>query len=51
MIKAYNNVKLIREIKNSRSNYWLNTILFGDHNDSDEFLFDLNSRNTMIRPA
>lgn len=49
--KAYNNVKLIREIENSRSNYWLNTILFDNHNERDEILYDLNNRNIMIRPV
>ena len=49
--KDYEGVILIREIDESRSNYWLNTLLIKDQNERDVFLNSLNKFNIMTRPV
>jgi perosamine synthetase len=44
-------VKFIEEPANSRSNYWLNTILFKNSEESKEFIQYSNNNNVMARPA
>ena len=45
------NVILVREIKDSRSNYWLNTLLLKDLVERDNYLNYLNDQNIMSRPV
>ena len=44
-------VKFVNEIKDAKANYWLNTILFNDNNERDEFLKISNENGVMTRPA
>lgn len=44
-------VKFIKENQNSKSNYWLNAILFEDHSSQQEFLEYSNSNGVMTRPG
>ncbi|PCJ26004.1 MAG: aminotransferase DegT [Flavobacteriales bacterium] len=44
------NIEFINEPLNSQSNYWLNTILFKDGTERDEFLDFSNSNGVMARP-
>lgn len=44
-------VALIHEPKNCRSNYWLNTILLPDKADRNSFLEETNSNGIMTRPV
>ena len=39
-----------KEPENSKSNYWLNSVIFKDKNQKDQFLKETNSRNVMTRP-
>ena len=39
------------EPSNSKSNYWLNSLLFNDIKERDNFLRETNSRGIMTRPA
>ena len=39
------------EPSNSKSNYWLNSLLFNDIKERDDFLRETNSRGIMTRPA
>jgi perosamine synthetase len=39
-----------KEPKDSKSNYWLNSIIFKDKNKRDKFLKDTNSKGIMTRP-
>ena len=39
-----------KEIEESKSNYWLNSIIFGDKTQRDKFLEETNSRGVMTRP-
>jgi dTDP-4-amino-4,6-dideoxygalactose transaminase len=41
----------IQEPENSKSNYWLNTILFNNLTERNKFLEYSNSNNVMTRPA
>ena len=45
------NIEFITEPKNSVSNYWLNSILFNDKKERDEFLEFSNNNGVMSRPA
>ena len=45
------NYNFFKEPKDSRSNYWLNTLLFEQKEDRDHFLNDLNQANIMVRPV
>jgi aminotransferase in exopolysaccharide biosynthesis len=40
----------VKEPKNSKSNYWLNTIIFKDKEQRDLFLYETNSNGVMTRP-
>jgi len=40
----------VKEPKESKSNYWLNSILFKNKQQRDEFLDETNSRGVMTRP-
>lgn len=43
-------IKFITEPKNSKSNYWLNAILFNNKKERDEFLEVTNKNKVMTRP-
>jgi perosamine synthetase len=45
-----NNVEFISELKESRSNYWLNAIILNDKNQRDFFLTESNLNGVMTRP-
>ena len=45
------NIQFFEEPVNSRSNYWLNTLVFSDKKERDEFLAYSNSKGIMTRPA
>ena len=44
------NYNFFEEPKNSKSNYWLNSILLKDKNQRDQFLEQSNSNGVMTRP-
>ena len=39
-----------KETENSKSNYWLNSIILKDKNQRDQFLEETNSKGIMTRP-
>jgi len=43
-------VRFVREIDNARANYWLNTIVFAEKGQKEEFLEYSNSNRVMTRP-
>ena len=43
-------VNFFKEPKNSKSNYWLNSIILKDKNQRDKFLEETNSKKIMTRP-
>jgi dTDP-4-amino-4,6-dideoxygalactose transaminase len=45
------NVSFLEEIKEAKSNYWLNGILFENRNQRDEFLKYSNDNSVMTRPV
>ena len=45
------NIKFFTEPKNTRSNYWLNSIFLEDRKSRDEFLEYSNNNGVMTRPA
>ena len=48
--KNNNEIKLIREVKQSKSNYWLNSIILKDKKQRDNFLKFTNENGIMTRP-
>ena len=46
----FNDIALIKEIENTRSNYWLNAVILKDKIARDEFLEYTNSNGVMTRP-
>ena len=48
--KTFKDIKFIQEPKNSKSNYWLNSILFKNKKQRDKFLKISNQNNIMTRP-
>jgi dTDP-4-amino-4,6-dideoxygalactose transaminase len=44
-------INFVSEPEESKSNYWLNTLLLGDLEERNQFLDSLNSNNVMTRPA
>ncbi len=48
--KNNNEIKLIREVKESKSNYWLNSIILKDKKQRDNFLKFTNENGIMTRP-
>ncbi len=44
-------IEFVNEPLNSKSNYWLNSILFKDKNERDEFLDFSNNNGIMSRPS
>ncbi len=48
--KNNNDIKLIREVKESKSNYWLNSIILKDKKQRDNFLKFTNENGVMTRP-
>lgn len=48
---SVSNIRFLKENQNSRSNYWLNAILFEDHTAQQEFLEYSNSNGVMTRPG
>lgn len=44
-------IKFFKEPENSKSNYWLNTVLLKDRETRDKFLEYTNSNGVMTRPA
>lgn len=49
--KEFFGEKFISEPKNSKSNFWLNTLLLKDAQERDEFLTYTNDNGVMTRPA
>ena len=47
---ANRNIKFVEEPKNAKSNYWLQTIIFDDVRQRDEFLEFSNKNGVMTRP-
>jgi len=47
----WRNIKFFTEPTNAQSNYWLNTILFENKEQRDQFLRYTNENNIMTRPA
>jgi degT/dnrJ/eryC1/strS aminotransferase len=47
---ANRNIKFVEEPKNAKSNYWLQTIIFDDVGQRDEFLEFSNKNGVMTRP-
>jgi perosamine synthetase len=45
------NLSIIEELKDARSNYWLNGILFENRHERDEFLKYSNDNGVMTRPV
>tara|TARA_B110000008_G_scaffold278906_1_gene324073 strand:+ start:900 stop:2060 length:1161 start_codon:yes stop_codon:yes gene_type:complete len=56
LAKSYENffkdshIKFVSEPKNSKSNYWLNSVILNDRIQRDLFLEATNSKNVMTRP-
>ncbi|HDQ15730.1 MAG TPA: LegC family aminotransferase [Bacteroidetes bacterium] len=48
---ANTKIKFVQEPQFSKSNYWLNSILFEDKNQRDGFLAEANKSGVMCRPA
>jgi perosamine synthetase len=48
--KNRDDITLQKEINNTTSNYWLNTLLFKNKSDRDIFLEETNSNGVMTRP-
>jgi perosamine synthetase len=46
----YNDVKFLKEPKNCKSNFWLNSILLKDRETRDIFLENTNAKGVMTRP-
>jgi len=44
------NYNFFKELKGSKSNYWLNSIIFKDRIERDEFLEETNAKGVMTRP-
>jgi aminotransferase in exopolysaccharide biosynthesis len=44
------NYDFFKELKDSKSNYWLNSIMLKDKNQRDKFLEETNSKGVMTRP-
>ena len=51
LLKESDEIKLVREVKHARSNYWLNTILLRNKRERDIFLSLSNKNGVMTRPA
>jgi len=49
-LKTEPDIKLVREIEHSKSNYWLNAIILKDRIERDKFLEASNSTGVMTRP-
>ena len=49
--KNNNEIKLIREVRQSKSNYWLNSIILKDKKQRDNFLKFTNDNGIMTRPV
>lgn len=43
-------VSFVKEMEGTKANYWLNTILFGDHGQQQAFLKESNDKKVMTRP-
>ena len=48
--KDFENIKFIKEPKNSQSNYWLQSILLNNKKERDSFLKETNKQGIMTRP-
>tara|TARA_Y100001958_G_scaffold118822_1_gene85900 strand:- start:20545 stop:21687 length:1143 start_codon:yes stop_codon:yes gene_type:complete len=44
-------VKFLCELENTKSNYWLNSIIFKDENSRNDFLKESNQSGVMTRPS
>ena len=51
LIKRYSQINLVREIKEAKSNYWLNTIIMSNKEERDKFLRFTNDNGVMTRPV
>ncbi len=49
-LKTNSQIKLAREIKGAKSNYWLNAVILEDRAQRDSFLKDTNEQGIMTRP-
>jgi perosamine synthetase len=49
--KQFSEVKLVREIEDASSNYWLNSIILENRKARDEFLVQTNAKGIMTRPV
>ena len=49
-LKNDKNLKLVREIDNTKSNYWLNAVILEDESARDNFLTFTNDKGIMTRP-
>jgi perosamine synthetase len=47
---ASSDIRFIREVDNSRANYWLNTIILPDAASQQQFLKETNEQKVMTRP-
>ncbi len=47
---ADSDVKFVREIDDTKANYWLNTIILPDQMQQEQFLTETNSQKVMTRP-
>ena len=53
MLKIFfksSDIKFVSELKNSKSNYWLNSIVLSDKVQRNSFLDETNSQDVMTRP-
>ena len=48
--KKFDKIKFVKEPKNSKSNYWLNSIIFKNKKQRDKFLKFSNKQGIMTRP-
>jgi perosamine synthetase len=48
--KGNKNIKLAREVKDAKANYWLNAVILKDKETRDSFLENTNSNGIMTRP-
>ena len=49
-LKDNDKIELVREIENSKSNYWLNAVILKNRQERDKFLEFTNSKHIMTRP-
>jgi dTDP-4-amino-4,6-dideoxygalactose transaminase len=50
LFSSTDEIEFVREIKNAKANYWLNTIVFSDPETKEKFLTYSNENGVMTRP-